>query len=199
VSTNRYSRPIGRPSQCAANGTRSTWTTILFLGEQQDIIDPEAAILVAGQMTETPRFCPPASGRRLLGSPTRSPVGQPPNPGSTAVPSTFGFDHPAQPHDSAPPPMADPTGRARGRLLHRSRRRDKGTEYAQADRRWPRRGRGGSCWRPAEVRISRSVSPGCGSGRQSRRLAAAVEARRKANTSSGSHTPSGSAGDHTSR
>ena len=51
VSTNRYSRPIGRRSQCAAIGTRSTRVTITFLGEQQDIIDPEAAILVAGQTT----------------------------------------------------------------------------------------------------------------------------------------------------
>ena len=62
-----------------------------FFGERQDIIDPEAAILVAGQMTETPRFCPPAVGRRLVGSPNRSPVGPSLNPGSTAVPPTFGL------------------------------------------------------------------------------------------------------------
>jgi hypothetical protein len=49
VSTNRYSRPIGRRSQCAANGTRSNWATITFLGEQLDIIDPEAAVPAAGQ------------------------------------------------------------------------------------------------------------------------------------------------------
>ena len=45
VSTNWYSRPIGRLSQCAANGARSPLTTITFLGEQQDITDPEAAVL----------------------------------------------------------------------------------------------------------------------------------------------------------
>jgi len=27
----------------------STWATITFLGEQQDITDPEAAVLVAGR------------------------------------------------------------------------------------------------------------------------------------------------------
>jgi hypothetical protein len=33
VTTDRYSRPIGRRLQCPANGTRSTWATITFLGE----------------------------------------------------------------------------------------------------------------------------------------------------------------------
>jgi hypothetical protein len=32
-------------SQCAANGARFPLTTIMFLGEQQDITDPEAAVL----------------------------------------------------------------------------------------------------------------------------------------------------------
>jgi hypothetical protein len=39
----RYSRPIGRRSQCAANGTRSTWATITFLGEQLDTTGPPRA------------------------------------------------------------------------------------------------------------------------------------------------------------
>ena len=47
-----YSRPIGRLSQCAANGACSRLTTITFLGEEQDITDPETAVLVAGQTTE---------------------------------------------------------------------------------------------------------------------------------------------------
>ena len=50
MPTNLYSRPIGRRSQRAANGTRSTWSTITFLGEQQDTSDPEAAILAPGKM-----------------------------------------------------------------------------------------------------------------------------------------------------
>jgi hypothetical protein len=45
VSTNRY-------SQCVGNGVRSTWATITFLGEQRVTIDPQAAIIVAEQMTE---------------------------------------------------------------------------------------------------------------------------------------------------
>jgi hypothetical protein len=52
VATGRYPGPIGTRSECAANSTRSTRATITFLGEQQDIIDPVAAILVAGRMTE---------------------------------------------------------------------------------------------------------------------------------------------------
>ena len=52
MSTDRYPGPIGRLSQCAANGARSLLTTITFLGERQDIFDPEAAVLVAGQTTE---------------------------------------------------------------------------------------------------------------------------------------------------
>jgi hypothetical protein len=40
VSTDRYSRPIDRPSQRAANGIRFHWATIMFLTEQQVIIDP---------------------------------------------------------------------------------------------------------------------------------------------------------------
>jgi hypothetical protein len=48
VSTNRY-------SQCVWNGIRSTWATITCSGEQRVTIDPEAAILVAEQMTEMPR------------------------------------------------------------------------------------------------------------------------------------------------
>jgi len=61
VSTNWY-------SQCVGNGVRSTWATITFLGEQRVTIDPEAAILVRQQMTEMPRFCPTAAGRRTIGS-----------------------------------------------------------------------------------------------------------------------------------
>jgi hypothetical protein len=41
----------GGRSQCAADGTRSTWATFTFLVEQQDIIDPDAAIHVTGQTT----------------------------------------------------------------------------------------------------------------------------------------------------
>jgi len=41
VTTDRYSRPIGRLSQCAANGARSSLATITFLGEQQDITDSD--------------------------------------------------------------------------------------------------------------------------------------------------------------
>jgi hypothetical protein len=39
VTTDRFSRPIGSLSQCAAIGVRSTRATITFLGEQQDITD----------------------------------------------------------------------------------------------------------------------------------------------------------------
>jgi hypothetical protein len=58
-----HRRPcVCRPGSNAANGTRSTCATITFLGEQQDTTDREAAaILVAGQMTETPWFCPSAA------------------------------------------------------------------------------------------------------------------------------------------
>ena len=75
MTTDRYSRPIGRLSQCAANGVRFPLVTITFLGEQEDITDPEAAVLVAGQTTE--RQC---SVRRqpvddLWLTPTRSPAG----------------------------------------------------------------------------------------------------------------------------
>jgi hypothetical protein len=52
VATDRYSRPIGRRSQCAANGARSTSATITFLGEQQDIFNPDAAVTAARQTTE---------------------------------------------------------------------------------------------------------------------------------------------------
>ncbi len=45
----RYSRPIGRLSPCAANGVRVLLVTITFLGEQQDIFDPGAAVPVAGR------------------------------------------------------------------------------------------------------------------------------------------------------
>jgi hypothetical protein len=38
------SRPIGRLSQRAANSARSPVATITFLGEQQDISDPETAL-----------------------------------------------------------------------------------------------------------------------------------------------------------
>ena len=48
VATDWYSRPIGRLSQYAANGARFPLPTITFLGEQPDITDPEAAVLVSG-------------------------------------------------------------------------------------------------------------------------------------------------------
>ena len=48
MSTDRYSGPIGRLSQCAAKGARSHLVRITFLGEQQDIFDPVAAVPVAG-------------------------------------------------------------------------------------------------------------------------------------------------------
>jgi hypothetical protein len=47
VAKDRYPHPIGRQSQCAANGAHcALLATIMFLGEQQDIIDPEAAVRV---------------------------------------------------------------------------------------------------------------------------------------------------------
>ena len=58
--------PIGRLSQCAANGARSTLAMITFLGEPQDITDPDAAVLVAGKRTN-PMFSPPAAGLRPVG------------------------------------------------------------------------------------------------------------------------------------
>jgi hypothetical protein len=42
-------------------------TTIRFLGERQGIIDPEAAVLVAGE-TRNAEVCPPAARRRPVGS-----------------------------------------------------------------------------------------------------------------------------------
>ncbi len=53
MSTDRYLRPIGSLSQLAANGARFPLATITFLGEQQDITDPEAAVSGARQ---TARF-----------------------------------------------------------------------------------------------------------------------------------------------
>jgi predicted signal transduction protein with EAL and GGDEF domain len=38
VTKDRYRGPIDRRSPCAANGTRCTWSTTTFLGEQQDTI-----------------------------------------------------------------------------------------------------------------------------------------------------------------
>jgi hypothetical protein len=60
---------------------RSQWhsfhlSTITFLGEQQDTIDPEAAILAAGQMTENAKVLPANRRSTTFGSPTRSPGGQ---------------------------------------------------------------------------------------------------------------------------
>ena len=52
VATDRYSRPIVTFGQPNTNLPCGLMTTITFLGEQQDIIDPEAAVLVAGQTTE---------------------------------------------------------------------------------------------------------------------------------------------------
>jgi hypothetical protein len=43
VTTDRYSGPIGRLAQCAANGACSLLTTITFLGEQLDTTDPPRA------------------------------------------------------------------------------------------------------------------------------------------------------------
>ena len=51
MATGRYSRPIAKLSQCAANGARSSLATITFLGETHDIIDPDAAV-TARQTTE---------------------------------------------------------------------------------------------------------------------------------------------------
>jgi hypothetical protein len=45
VTTDRYSGPIDRLSWCAANGGRSLLPTITFLGEQQDINDPEETVM----------------------------------------------------------------------------------------------------------------------------------------------------------
>lgn len=47
--TDRYSRPIGRLSQYAAPGACSLLAAITFLGEQEDITDPDAAVGVAGK------------------------------------------------------------------------------------------------------------------------------------------------------
>lgn len=52
---------------CAANGACSLLTTIMFLGERQDIFDPEAAMLVCRADDGTPMFCPPARVDDLSG------------------------------------------------------------------------------------------------------------------------------------
>jgi hypothetical protein len=52
VNTDQYSRPIGGLQQCAASGACSLLTTITFLGERQDIFDPEGTVLVDEQTTE---------------------------------------------------------------------------------------------------------------------------------------------------
>ena len=72
---NWRSLPIGRRSQCAANGTRSPWATITFLGEQQDIIDHEAAIIVAWQTTKGQSSVRQQPVDDPVGLPTRSPAG----------------------------------------------------------------------------------------------------------------------------
>ena len=54
MSTNRHYPPNGRLSPSAANGARSLLATITFLGEQQDITDPEEVVLVGGQTMECP-------------------------------------------------------------------------------------------------------------------------------------------------
>jgi hypothetical protein len=50
--TDRYSRPISRLWQCGAVLRCGLMTTITFLGERQDIIDPDAAVTAARQTTE---------------------------------------------------------------------------------------------------------------------------------------------------
>ena len=64
MATDRYSRPFGRLEQRVANDARFLLTTITFLGEQQAIFNPEAAVLVAWPY-RTPMFCLPATIRDL--------------------------------------------------------------------------------------------------------------------------------------
>ena len=40
LSINRYSRPLGTLSQRAVNGALSPISTITFLGEEEDVLDP---------------------------------------------------------------------------------------------------------------------------------------------------------------
>ena len=88
MATNRYSLPIGGRSQSAANGTRSTWATITFLGEQQDTIDPEAPESVAGQTTDRQ-----SSVRQRVVDDARqaTPARSSRNLEAKAAPYTFGF------------------------------------------------------------------------------------------------------------
>jgi hypothetical protein len=66
MSTDRDKRPIGRLSHCAANGACSPLAMITFLGGQQNITDPEAAVVVAGRRRNA-MFCPPAADPRPVG------------------------------------------------------------------------------------------------------------------------------------
>ena len=91
MAADRYSRPIGRLSQRGANRAVALLTTITFLGERQDIFDPEAAVPVAGQTTEADVLSASSRSTTCRVTPTRSPAGPSPDPGSTAVPYTFGF------------------------------------------------------------------------------------------------------------
>ncbi len=82
----RYSGPIGVPSQRVANSACSLLTAITFLGQRADITGPCSGVLDAGPDDGTPMFqsargaldrscclqlCPPGKG------PCNSPIGAP--------------------------------------------------------------------------------------------------------------------------
>jgi len=88
MATSRCSRPVGGRSQCAANGTRSTWATITCYAEQLDTIDPEASGSDAGQTTD--RQC--SVRQQVVDNACRAtPTGSSPNLGSMSAPYSSGF------------------------------------------------------------------------------------------------------------
>ena len=85
MSTDRHSRPIGSLSQCAANGARcAPWRRSRSLASNRTSPTLKRRCLIPAA-DGTRRFCPPAGGRRPVGS---RPPGHPPGRllrGSTAA------------------------------------------------------------------------------------------------------------------
>jgi hypothetical protein len=79
VATGPYPGPVGRLLQCAANGACSSLATITFPGEQQDITDPEAAVLDTGRRRNANVLSASRRSTTCRVTPTRSPAGPSPS------------------------------------------------------------------------------------------------------------------------